>query len=272
MGKALFATFGSAIDYSLHMLDQVGEDVDAGRWQGYATEGKPDLMTKEILDLSFRVEMPEWIDSLVQQISPNLPWADDHFEERVGGTPMNPDPSYKDWPWWQGQESSKQAGEQFTHTYSERFWPRYANYLDGKEFRERQTQGRVGIRYRYGDLSDVIDLLVREPFGRQAYLPIFFPEDTGAVHRGRIPCTLGYHFMRRGNQLHMWYHIRSCDAVRHFRDDLYLAARLLMWVRDVCQYRDKLNWLDVRPGVLHFTAYSFHVHYGDYHLLKEQVS
>ena len=30
--------------------------------------------------------------------------------------------------------------------------------------------------------GDVIDLLEREPFTRQAYLPIWFPEDTGAFH------------------------------------------------------------------------------------------
>jgi thymidylate synthase len=104
----------------------------------------------------------------------------------------------------------------------------------------RSMQGRSGtgvrsiqgIRYEYGDLDDVVNLLYEHPFTRQATFPIFFPEDTGAVHGGRIPCTLHYHFLRRGDSLHLWYAIRSCDAVRHFRDDVYMATRLCQWVTE----------------------------------------
>ena len=53
----------------------------------------------------------------------------------------------------------------------------------------------------------------------------WIPEDTGAHHGERVPCTLGYHFIRRDDYLHMFYFIRSCDYIRHFRDDIYLAMR-----------------------------------------------
>jgi hypothetical protein len=89
-----------------------------------------------------------------------------------------------------------------------------------------------GIRFDYGDLDDVVDLLVRSPLTRQAYLPIWFPEDTGAHHRQRVPCTLGYHFMIRESQLSCRYYMRSCDLIRHFTDDLYMAARLMQWITD----------------------------------------
>jgi thymidylate synthase len=108
----------------------------------------------------------------------------------------------------------------------------------------------------------LVDQLANEPYTRQAYLPIFFPEDTGAVHGGRIPCTLGYHFMMRGDQLHMWYHIRSCDLHRHFRDDLYLAVRLQLWVLDALENYSRY-WTAVSPGNLYFAAYSLHLHRGD---------
>jgi thymidylate synthase len=173
---------------------------------------------------------------------------------------MNPDPSYERWPWWNGQEVSKQAGEQFTHTYSERFWP---------PFLEK------GIRYEYGNFNDLLRLLKREKYTRQAYLPIFFPEDTGTVHGGRVPCTLGYHFMLRENRLSMWYFIRSCDLIRHFRDDLYLSARLLVWVLEECKNRTLEEdgghdgvWDDVRPGYFTFICPSLHYHRGDEHLVE----
>ena len=129
-----------------------------------------------------------------------------------------------------------------------------------------------GIRYDYGDLDDVLTLLQKYPYTRQATLPIFFPEDTGAVHGGRIPCTLHYHFLLRNDRLHLWYTIRSCDAVRHFRDDVYMAGRLCQWVIDELKNMDndydaQEFWEGVVPGNLYFTAYSFHVHAGDRHML-----
>lgn len=63
----------------------------------------------------------------------------------------------------------------------------------------------------------------------------------------------------------MWYPIRSCDAVRHFRDDLYMACRLMLWVLQELIDKDKDQWINVCPGTLHFTAYSFHIHKGDMH-------
>lgn len=276
-----FGDFGHAIDFSRSKLIAYGEEVDTGRWQGVPTEGKPDLVTREILDLSFNVNLDrkswhdegsvEWAAEMAFETGCNMEWADEHFAERVGGVPLNPDPSHVRWPWWVGQDSlSKTAGdgEKFTHTYSERFWPRWA---DPGPTPETGAPNR-GIRYQYGDYDDVLELLAEDPYTRQAYLPIFFPEDTGAVHRGRIPCSLGYHFLLRGNRLNCWYEIRSCDAVRHFRDDLYLAARLVghtleqLFERELRSDKDQV-WVDVKLGYLYFSCHSFHVHMGDYHRL-----
>jgi hypothetical protein len=260
-------------------LVYTGADIDAGRWQGHATEGHPSLITRELLDWKIHVPVERFfspsqpgiggdlLDTLADETGCNREWADEHFEERVGGVPLNPDPSHERWPWWKGQESSKQAGEQFTHTYSERFWPRWSPGVKPD-----------GIRYQYGDLNDLINQLVREPMGRQAVLPIFFPEDTGAIHQGRVPCTLHYAFMQRNGYLHMWYPIRSCDFVRHMADDLYLAARLMLWVLNECHIRasaisvEDNPWSDVRPGTLHWTAYSLHYHKGDEHHVRAAQS
>ncbi len=262
------SSFSEAIFHAKTQLDLYGTEVDAGHWQGYDTKGRPDLVTKELMNLTLEVPVHRSHDdnrqALAYEIVPNLPWADDHFAERVSRKPTNPGEAYKDWPWWQGQVDETQEQGAFTHTYQERFWPKKANhsiynFADGHE-------NRPGIRYEYGDLDDVIRLLGREPLTRQATFPIFFPEDTGAVHRGRIPCTLHYHFMLRNGMLHMWYAIRSCDYVRHFRDDLYLACRLMLWVLDELRfYHPRSIWEEVIPGHLYFTAYSFHMHAGDAH-------
>lgn len=252
-----FPTFVEAIQYTRRTLLEYGQEVDPGRWQGYHTEGKPDLITKEVMNLVLDVPVGRPLRQVAEEIEPNLPWANLEFEERVAREPRNPHHSLDHWPWWEGGSQKLASmvidGEQFSHTYSERFWP----------------GGYEGIRYHYGNLDDVVSLLIDEPATRQATFPIFFPEDTGAVHRGRIPCTLHYHFMVRNNRLHMWYPIRSCDYVRHFRDDLYMAVRLMDWVMGECSARDpQSRWDNLELGMLHFSAYSMHYHMGDAHHVR----
>jgi thymidylate synthase len=242
----VFEWIDDAIDESLKYLEEHGEDVDVGRWQGVPTEGKPDMVTKEIINLQWTAQMPETMEEAQELINPNLPWAEDHFQERIAGEPSNPGKEYENWPWWRGQDSETMIGGKFTHTYQERFWA---------------PRGLLGIRFSYGNLDDVVGHLSENPLSRQATFPIFFPEDTGVVHGGRVPCTLHYHFLRRKDRLHLWYPIRSCDAIRHFRDDIYMAVRLAQYVLA------RLGWEDVEVGFLNFNAYSFHVHKGDLHQL-----
>jgi hypothetical protein len=270
--------FEEAINHAKFQLDRYGAPVNPGTWQGFDTKGKPDLVTQELMNLTLEVPMNRpgyftWdnhVEFLVKELKPNLPWADEHFAERVSRDPTNPGEAYKNWPWWQGQEAAAMVGELdveaplvFTHTYQERFWPKRANM--GNRPHAHNRVPIWGIRYQWGDLDDVVRLLLREPLTRQATFPIFFPEDTGSVHQGRVPCTLHYHFLMRNKMLNMWYPIRSCDYVRHFRDDLYLAGRLLLWVLSQLRYLDPETWEEVTPGMLYFTAYSFHMHAGDAH-------
>jgi hypothetical protein len=287
----------AAVQWSIEALKLNGVKVDAGRWQGVPTEGKPDLITLEILDLDVCFPMAAEMVDAQHQLCPNLPWAEDHFQERVSRVPSNPGEQYKNWPWWHPSKENKTKDVYrddietflFTHTYQERFWPKNAGSWEFRDddgvLRDGVHPQHKGIRYAYGDLDDVVNQLFEDPMGRQAYLPIFFPEDTGAVHGGRVPCSLGYHFLLRGGMLHCWYEIRSCDAVRHFRDDLYLATRLVQWVvaelveKELRQTRSAAVtgtgpgldspqvWIDVDPGTMFFKAHSFHVHMGDRHML-----
>jgi thymidylate synthase len=112
-----------------------------------------------------------------------------------------------------------------------------------------------------GDLGDLVELLRRSPNTRQAYLPVFFPEDTGAHHGERIPCTLGYHFQQREGVLSMWYFLRSCDYTRHFRDDCFLAIGLLDYlIKEV-----NPNW---KRGVFHMVIPSLHMFINDWNAEK----
>jgi hypothetical protein len=237
----------------MHRLVMNAPYVDATRWQSQSIEGRSEMTPKELAHVSFDMKIPEQVLELQQCVEPNLPWAEDHFQERVGGEPLNPAPSEAWWPFAvKGNEDHKMLPEVYSHTYPERMWPKRAG--TNKEGLVRTLPNR-GVRFEYGDLADVVDLLRKEPTTRQAYLPIWFPEDTGAHHGERVPCTLGYHFQMRLGRLDCVYYIRSCDFVRHFPDDVYMAARLCQWVAD---------HLDgVYPGNLIMHIASLHIFRGD---------
>lgn len=256
-----------------HELSFRGKPVHSKFWQGTDISQRPEAEMIECLNVSFQSPMIGWSRERLQQaLKPNLPWADLHFEqERVGGQPLNPGETWKIWPWGNSADKHRTAGEQFNHTYAERFWPKYAGRTrDGIIDVEHPETGdhltnliepRVGIRYRYADLDDVLNQLQADPLTRQAYIPIWFPED--GSHTDRKPCTLGYHVIRRHDYLHMVYYIRSCDVIRHFSDDVYLAIRLLHWILDRLQTRNAENWKSVHPGMFTMHITSLHCFVGD---------
>lgn len=234
-------------------------------WQAQDVTGTPLETTYEITNCVLTYPVPYAIDRLQHEVEPNLPWAEDHFQERVSGTPHNPPPSAAYWPYAVAGHKDHVDEGKFSHTYPERMWPKTAGKF-GPEL-------KVGIRYEYGDLNDLIKLLAREPYTRQAYLPIWFPEDLDAAanHNQRVPCTLGYHFLLRDGRLNCFYPIRSCDIIRHARDDIYMACRLCQWV--VMQLREKEDpqdlWVEVIPGTLTMHAVSMHAFSGDKRKLEE---
>lgn len=275
----MYKNFTDAIDIARHALPQTPESL--GRWQGVDVSDKPEMAMHEALFYSFQVPMPgEDLDVYRQDIKPNLPWADDHFEkERVSGSPINPGSTWKDWPYGHSAANFLDKNGQFNHSYAERYWPKYAGTTSNgwiydifpddpsdrriSEYVAENFSPLKGVRYEYGDLNNLIGLLSKDPTTRQAYLPVWFPEDTGDVHMDRRPCTLGYHFIMRNNQLHVVYYIRSCDFVRHFRDDIYLTARLTLWVLDQCREKNPL-WKRVKPGLFTMHISSLHCFRNDY--------
>jgi hypothetical protein len=238
--KSLSAgNFNQVVDFLTIALADA-PDIDVGEWQAIRDD-RPQTRTIETQDLSFSVPINRYRDDWAQAVNPNLPWAEDHFQERVSGAPLNPPPSHSWWPYAQKDNSEHQTDAQFSHTYPERIWPKFALSLGI----------RTGIRFEYGDLEDLVDLLGNRPGTRQGYLPIWFPEDgTAALLGERVPCTLGYHFLIRSGKLKVVYYIRSCDFYRHFRDDVYMAGRLAQWIA---------NRVEVEPGNLIMHMSSLHI-------------
>lgn len=256
-----FGSFNDVIKWTAQQMYDYSYEVHTEKWQGKDIKHDPKYTMIEILNLSFSCQMSPDIKVIGEQISPNLEWADEHFEERVGGLPLNPPPSHVRWPYAQKNNAEFGGLEKFSHTYPERIWPKFASDIPNSKM--------SGIRYDYGDFGDVINLMAREPFTRQAFLPIWFPEDTGSVTGERLPCSIGYHFIRRGDWVHVVYYIRSCDFFRHFRDDIYLCAKKVFWLIEKLREKDPENWNHVKPGMLTFHCTSLHAWAVEKPLLKK---
>lgn len=233
----------AAVNHSLRVFQTKARLIHRETWQGLSVQNKPDMATYELVGHSLIARLGNRdLNYYQRQIRPDLPWADDHFEERVSGKPLNPPPSEEWWPHAPTGNSAFKHEGIFSHTYPERYWPKLAG-----------RPNPYGIRYPYGDLQDLVELLQRTPLTRQAYLPVWFPEDTGNVLNVRTPCTLGYHFLvTADDELDVTYYIRSCDLLRHFRNDIYLTVRLLLWIMD------RLSWDKTKPGNLRMHITSLH--------------
>lgn len=260
------------------LMEDHGKRIHTERWQSWDISKKPEAQMVEVMHPSLMFPMDTLALKYYQeQIGPNLPWADDHFQERVCGYPLNPGVEWANWPW--GRHANQHRDEEmFNHNYMERYWPKFAAQLKTSTKTIQDVSEGImdmgmdnfhpikGLRHEYGDLNDVINLLADEPQTRQAYMPIWFPEDTGMVHSGRKPCTLGYHFIMRDNKLDIRYDIRSCDLFRHFRDDIYLTIRLVKYVLEQCRGKNPEVWNGVTLGnfVMHIT--SLHMFISDYYV------
>jgi hypothetical protein len=259
----IFGKFDRAIQWTKETMHDYCYEVHTERWQGKEIKQDDKYAMIEILNHSFTCQMVGDLDELVEQIKPNLPWADDHFGERISGLPLNPPPSHNWWPFAQKNNAEFGGTKRFSHTYPERIWPKHAG-----------NQGIIddtnkGIRFNYGDFNDVIDLMEKEPLTRQAFLPIWFPEDTGGAGGERVPCTLGYHFIMRHGYLHVVYYIRSCDFFRHFRDDIYLCCRKVLWLLEKLRERNPEVWNGVKPGTYTMHITSLHAFKHEKMLLKK---
>jgi thymidylate synthase len=259
-GQLIFTNAVEAISYFGHMLKYFGQKETTEKWQGI--ENKVEMWEINNQHLSFM--MPQHIEVMQMQTKCSIPWAEDHFIERVSRQPLNPGNEYKNWPYYKNvawnDKQFRNQDEKFTHTYMERYWPKYAP----------QGSGHVanpGIRYDYGDLDDVVNLLLKEPHTRQAYLPVWFPEDTGSVHGGRVPCSIGYHILIRNRQLSIHYLIRACDYIRHLRNDVYLTMRLAYWIKDELMRRGEYKFSELSLGTMTMDIINLHVFYNERSLI-----
>lgn len=238
-------TTKQAIENSIRVLLYSHQRIKIDQWQGIEL----DAQMFELNNIFIQMKMAESMEELAQETKADLPWSEDHFQERMANDPeaRNPGRQWLNWPYYShGLDDARfRPNGLFAHTYQERFYP----------------EKGCG-RYENGNVLDVIERLKNNPTTRQAFLAIWHPEDQ-SNNGQRVPCTIGYWFKLNNGKLDLTYLIRSCDAVRHFRNDVYMTQRLAQFVS---------NKLGVGLGTMSMWIGSFHCFATDSYTLEKKLN
>lgn len=220
----IFTTFSEAFGEIARDLKEMGITTRTQTMQDKDISNDPDFETLELLNYVYTVTKPELSD-----LKPTQPWADAEWHERqsgIHGYKINPGLAYKlrEELWNEFLHDNT-----FAYTYSER-WAKNDQVLR------------------------IINRLKEDPYSRQLYLTMWEAEDSTNFGTKRVPCSLGWHFMYRGDQLNMTYFMRSCDFAVHFHNDVYLALKLMKYVADCA---------GLKPGQFSQFMSSLHVYKKD---------
>jgi len=203
----IYQNFIEAHGEILRDVTEMGIIVRPKTMQDKKIEGNLDYETFEVQNYGYIVTGPKKED-----LHPNQPWADQEFVERISPY-VNPGEAWisRKEVWTEFLHETP-IGHKFGYTYSERF-------------------------SAYDGLRRIIARINEDPDSRQLYLSVWDPEDVKYLgSTTRIPCSLGYLFQVRNDKVNMTYTMRSCDAVTHFHNDVYLAFRLQEYVAAATGY------------------------------------
>jgi hypothetical protein len=159
---------------------------------------------------------------------------------------MNPGEQWAKWPYGHSAllGSSTLRGK-FNHNYMERYWPKLpacSQYPTTRsadwhqKFEEEQHAlcrydhaRNDGIMYEYGDLADVVKLLANDPPPDRLIFPCGSLR-IRAVAASARRALLGTTSLCGTESLMSTTISDPATSSRHFRDDIYLTTRLLLWV------------------------------------------
>ena len=212
----------------LRDIQERGVWLHTGRMQDKNTEGDDNYSTRELINYSFCIVNVNDINKFAKKVKCSKKWANAEFNERVSPEFINPGLAWehRDKVWF---EYLVKNNGKFAYTYNNRI----------------RTQ-----------LNNVINELGKNQNTRQGIISIFEPtKDSDNIGTDRIPCSMYYQFIFRDNKLHIIYNMRSCDYNLHFRNDMYLAIKLLNHVAEKTKLEVGNFYMNI--GSLHIYKYDW---------------
>ncbi len=181
-------------------LAELGMRVQPETMQQFYVADRPEFETKELANYAYTVTKPDYLE--LEGVHED--WVHREWRDRLAGD-LNPGTAWKkrEEVWRPLLEVDKPEGHiaRFTYTYSQ----------------------RMGGQH----IQSILEELKRHPHSRQLYLSVW-DRISDPKNRGykRVPCSLGYWFVMRNDEIHITYMMRSCDLFTHFPNDVAMATIL----------------------------------------------
>lgn len=228
----LYVNWGECLEEVKRDLAEMGILVKPKTMQDKNIEGMEEFETMELQNYCYTLLNANSMD--VTGVS--QPWAEAEFEERI----FNP---------FEGSSEPEFINPGKAWELRKNVWTEYMH--------EGKMAYTYNERIMFNDqLRKIIERLKVDHDSRQLWLSIWNPgtdpDKLGGV--SRVPCSLGYNFQFRDGKLNMHYLMRSCDFNTHFRNDVYLAIRLLEYVAEEA---------GLEVGNFTHTMFSLHVYKKD---------
>ena len=192
-------------------LEVLGEDKSPSRVSGKETAESVPTLTNVSFTISNIVDAWKTLEKMIvsNEGLKGLNFVKKEAEEWTDKAYVNPGHAWEEYPerWWH----SLNKDMKMDYSYNTRMnW--------------------------YYQFDRVVGELNRDPNTRQAYISIYYPDDTTKIGGDtRIPCIVGYQFdVDEDKSLNMTVNMRSCDLENCLRNDIYLAAVLLYKVYLSC--------------------------------------
>lgn len=229
----------------LREVSEMGVIVSPNSMQNKVVKGDTNYQTKEVINYSYCLLTRGKESALFNGDSHMKDWAKAEFSERIDPSGMvNPGKAYLMRPIWEQflvdiKGDGGKLFRRFDYSYNERIDP--SIYL-----------------------KKIIDEIRVNPDSRQLVLSIWDPTDVLAIGgKRRVPCSITYQFLVRGNKLNIVYNQRSADVANHFGNDVWLAWQLMNYVA---------NETGRELGYLYHNITSLHCYRKDWDKLKTMVS
>lgn len=137
-------------------------------------------------------------------------YIEEEWKYRMGLTPWDSDPTRLRPDVW---DPFREDDGKFSYTYRNRLVEADNNDHDWPE---------------YSQMGQLTELHTNDRFSRQLVMTLYDKHQDGENRGGvrRVPCTMHYQILDRGNEFYLIDNMRSCDLYTHFVVDMIVAYKM----------------------------------------------
>lgn len=194
-------------------LWEMGHKVSTKTFQDKNIEGVEDYETKEIIAYSFTLkDGRDWRGTFNALGMQNENLECENYVKAEAMARFNASEACESFP---RNHSAINPGTSYLHRID--VWKKFLNANGQFSY---TYPGRIGFKFRF-----LKELHSKDNYSRQLVVPIYdaYHDDLARGGKARVPCTMHYQLLHRGDNLYLIHDMRSCDLYTHFAIDMSVS-------------------------------------------------